>query len=47
MWDHIYKDGKHLLMNLLDIEVPVIAAVNEFPTLTRQSTPNNFNSDRI
>ena len=28
MWDHIYKDGKHLLMNLLDIEVPVIAAVN-------------------
>jgi enoyl-CoA hydratase/carnithine racemase len=28
MWDHIYKDGKHLLMNLLDIEVPIIAAVN-------------------
>ncbi len=28
MWDHVYKDGKHLLMNLLDIEVPVIAAVN-------------------
>jgi enoyl-CoA hydratase/carnithine racemase len=28
IWDHIYKDGKHLLMNLLDIEVPVIAAVN-------------------
>ena len=28
MWDHIYKDGQHLLMNLLDIEVPVIAAVN-------------------
>jgi enoyl-CoA hydratase/carnithine racemase len=28
MWDHIYKDAKHLLMNLLDIEVPVIAAVN-------------------
>ncbi len=27
-WDHIYKDAKHLLMNLLDIEVPVIAAVN-------------------
>jgi enoyl-CoA hydratase/carnithine racemase len=28
IWDHVYKDGKHLLMNLLDIEVPVIAAVN-------------------
>ena len=28
MWDHVYKDSKHLLMNLLDIEVPVIAAVN-------------------
>lgn len=28
MWDHVYKDGKHLLMNLLEIEVPVIAAVN-------------------
>lgn len=27
-WDHVYKDAKHLLMNLLDIEVPVIAAVN-------------------
>src|SRR5258708_23146852 len=27
-WDHIYKDAKHLLMNLLDIEVPLIAAVN-------------------
>lgn len=27
-WDHIYWDAKKLLMNLLDIEVPVIAAVN-------------------
>lgn len=26
--DHIYWEGKHLLMNLLNIEVPVIAAVN-------------------
>jgi 6-oxocamphor hydrolase len=26
--NHIYKDNKHLLMNLLDIEVPIIAAVN-------------------
>jgi 6-oxocamphor hydrolase len=27
-WDHIYYDAKRLLMNLLDIEVPMIAAVN-------------------
>lgn len=27
-WDHIYWDAKHLLMDLLDIEVPVIAAIN-------------------
>jgi enoyl-CoA hydratase/carnithine racemase len=27
-WDHIYWDGKKLLMNHLDIEVPMIAAVN-------------------
>lgn len=27
-WDHLYRDAKHLLMNLLDIEVPMIAAVN-------------------
>ena len=28
MWDHIYSDAKYLLMNLLNIEVPMIAAVN-------------------
>jgi enoyl-CoA hydratase/carnithine racemase len=28
VWDHIYSDDKRLIMNLLDIEVPVIAAVN-------------------
>jgi hypothetical protein len=28
VWDHIYWDAKRLLMNLLDIEVPMIAAVN-------------------
>lgn len=28
IWDRIYWDAKHLLMNLLDIEVPMIAAVN-------------------
>ena len=27
-WDEIYRDGKALLMNLLDIPVPIIAAVN-------------------
>ena len=27
-WDRIFREGKALLMNLLDIEVPVIAAVN-------------------
>ena len=27
-WDHIISDGRRLLTNLLDIEVPVIAAVN-------------------
>jgi enoyl-CoA hydratase/carnithine racemase len=40
-WDRIIKEGKDLLMNLLDIEVPVIAAVNgpvfihsEIPTMS-------------
>jgi enoyl-CoA hydratase/carnithine racemase len=27
-WDRIYKEGKDLLQNLLEIEVPVIGAVN-------------------
>ena len=27
-WDHIYWNAKQLLMNLLEIEVPMIAAVN-------------------
>ena len=27
-WDHFYFDGKHLQANLLDIEVPMIAAIN-------------------
>lgn len=27
-WDHIIYDGRRLLSNLMDIEVPVIAAVN-------------------
>jgi enoyl-CoA hydratase/carnithine racemase len=40
-WDRIWKEGKDLLMNLLDIEVPVIGAVNgpvfihsELPTMS-------------
>jgi enoyl-CoA hydratase/carnithine racemase len=27
-WDRIYKEGKHLLADLLEIDVPMIAAVN-------------------
>ena len=27
-WDRVYSDGKRLLANLLDIEVPIVAAVN-------------------
>ena len=27
-WDEIYRNGKRLLMNLLEIEVPMISAVN-------------------
>jgi enoyl-CoA hydratase/carnithine racemase len=27
-WDRIYWEGKHLLMNLLNIEVPMISAIN-------------------
>lgn len=40
-WDRLYKEGKDLLMNLLDIDVPVIGAVNgpafihaEIPTMS-------------
>jgi enoyl-CoA hydratase/carnithine racemase len=27
-WDPLYSDARHLLMNLMNIEVPVIAAIN-------------------
>ncbi len=37
-WDHIYWEGKQLLMNLLDIEVPMIAAVNG-PSLRHSEMP--------
>jgi hypothetical protein len=28
VWDRVYNEGKHLLMNHLNVEVPMIAAVN-------------------
>ena len=37
-WDKIYWEGKQLLMNLLDIEVPMISAVNG-PALTHSELP--------
>lgn len=37
-WDKIYWEGKHLLMNLLNIEVPVIAAING-PALRHAEIP--------
>ena len=37
-WDPIYWEGKHLLMNLLDIEVPMISAVNG-PALRHSELP--------
>lgn len=38
MWDKTYWEGKRLLMNLLDIEVPIIAAVNG-PALVHAEIP--------
>ena len=38
LWDAIYKEGKDLLMNLLDIAVPVIAAING-PALIHAEIP--------
>ena len=37
-WDKTYWEGKHLLMNLLDIEVPMIAAING-PALRHSELP--------
>ena len=37
-WDAIYWEGKRLLVNLLDIEVPIIAAVNG-PALIHSEIP--------
>ncbi len=37
-WDKIYWEGKHLLMNLLDIEVPMISAING-PALRHSELP--------
>ncbi len=38
IWDTIYWEGKHLLMNLLDIEVPMISAING-PALRHSELP--------
>lgn len=37
-WSLLYKDAKHLLMNLLDIEVPMISAING-PALRHSEIP--------
>jgi enoyl-CoA hydratase/carnithine racemase len=37
-WDQVYWQGKRLLMNLLDIEVPVISAING-PALRHSEIP--------
>ena len=37
-WDRVYWEGKHLLMNLLDIEVPMISAING-PALRHSACP--------
>ncbi len=37
-WDRTYWEGKHLLMNLLDIEVPMISAING-PALRHSELP--------
>ena len=37
-WDKTYWEGKHLLMNLLDIEVPMIGAING-PALRHSELP--------
>ena len=37
-WDHVYREGKQLLMNLLDIDVPIISAING-PALRHSEIP--------
>src|SRR5262249_50988541 len=37
-WDRVYNEGKHLLMNHLSIEVPMIAAVNGPPPRHAENT---------
>src|SRR2546428_758212 len=37
-WDRTYWEGKHLLLNLLDIEVPMISAING-PALRHSEIP--------
>jgi enoyl-CoA hydratase/carnithine racemase len=38
IWDTIYWEGKHLQMNLLDIEIPMISAING-PALRHSELP--------
>src|ERR1700757_984682 len=38
-YDKIYREGKKVLMNILDIEVPLIAAVNGPVRLPSEFTP--------
>jgi len=37
-WDNVYWEGRHLLLNLLDIEVPMISAING-PALRHSELP--------
>ena len=37
-WDRLYREGKHMLMNLLDIDVPMISAING-PALRHSEIP--------
>src|ERR1700720_3658046 len=40
-WDRVYNEGKHLLMNHLNIEVPMIAAVNDSAHFPNGTVPGD------
>ena len=44
-WDKTYWEGKHLQMNLLDIEVPMISAIHD-PALRHPNCPCSATSCR-
>src|SRR5256886_15822720 len=46
-WDRVYWEGKHLLMSLLDIEVPMISAINGPAWRDRKSTRLNSTHSQI